>query len=67
MVSFVSLTGNNYVISGNLRWRISEQEPGLGGEIQLTDAIAMLQQSEPVEAYRMKGRTFDCGSKSWVE
>jgi UTP--glucose-1-phosphate uridylyltransferase len=41
-----------------------EQTPkGAGNEIQLTDAIAMLQQSEPVEAYRMKGRTFDCGSK----
>lgn len=38
-----------------------EQTPkGAGNEIQLTDAIAMLQQSEPVEAYRMKGRTFDC-------
>ena len=31
--------------------------------IQLTDAIAMLQQTNTVEAYRMKGQTFDCGSK----
>ena len=36
---------------------------GTGNEIQLTDAIATLQQSQNVEAYRMKGQTFDCGSK----
>ena len=34
-----------------------------GGEIQLTDAIAMLQENTAVEAYRMMGQTFDCGSK----
>lgn len=44
--------------------RLLEQTPkGTGNEIQLTDAIAMLQQSEAVEAYRMSGQTFDCGSK----
>ncbi|CAG2162917.1 unnamed protein product [Oppiella nova] len=36
---------------------------GSGNEIQLTDAIAALQKLENVEAYRMKGQTFDCGSK----
>ncbi len=36
---------------------------GAGNEIQLTDAIAMLQQNSVVEAYRMQGQTFDCGSK----
>lgn len=34
-----------------------------GNEIQLTDAIAMLQDTDTVEAYRMQGQTFDCGSK----
>ena len=29
----------------------------------MTDAIAALQKLENVEAYRMKGQTFDCGSK----
>lgn len=44
--------------------RLLEQTPkGAGNEIQLTDAIAMLQQSDAVEAYRMSGQTFDCGSK----
>jgi UTP-glucose-1-phosphate uridylyltransferase len=44
-------------------YAVLEQTPkGAGNEIQLTDAIAMLQ-SEQVEAYRMQGQTFDCGSK----
>ena len=44
--------------------QLLEQTPkGAGNEIQLTDAIAMLQESEQVEAYRMQGQTFDCGSK----
>ena len=29
----------------------------------MTDAIATLQQNDVVEAYRMRGKTFDCGNK----
>ena len=29
----------------------------------MTDAIALLQQTDHVEAYCMQGQTFDCGSK----
>jgi UTP--glucose-1-phosphate uridylyltransferase len=36
---------------------------GAGGEIQLTDGIAALMQSEPVLAYRYSGQRYDCGSK----
>jgi UTP--glucose-1-phosphate uridylyltransferase len=36
---------------------------GAGGEIQLTDGIEALMQSETVLAYRYQGRRFDCGSK----
>ena len=36
---------------------------GVGGEIQLSDAIATLMRDEPVLAYRYHGRRFDCGSK----
>ena len=44
--------------------QLLEQTPkGAGNEIQLTDAIALLQQKQAVEAYRMQGQTFDCGSK----
>ena len=52
-----------YVLPAKIMTLLEQTPKGAGNEIQLTDAIAMLQQSEPVEAYRMKGRTFDCGSK----
>ena len=52
-----------YVMSENL-WDLLEfTRPGAGGEIQLTDAIAALMQTEQVDAYYMKGRSHDCGSK----
>lgn len=36
---------------------------GCGDEIQLTDSIIMLMENETVEAYYMKGKSHDCGSK----
>jgi len=36
---------------------------GAGGEIQLTDAIAALLETELVHAFRFEGRRYDCGSK----
>ena len=36
---------------------------GDGGEIQLTDAIEALMESETVEAFHMSGRSHDCGDK----
>ncbi len=52
-----------YVLSANI-WPLLEKTPlGAGDEIQLTDAIAMLMEKEPVNAYAMKGKSHDCGSK----
>ncbi len=52
-----------YVLSSNI-WPLLEKTPlGAGDEIQLTDAIAMLMDQEPVNAYFMKGKSHDCGSK----
>ncbi len=52
-----------YVLSANI-WPLLERTPvGAGDEIQLTDAIAMLMEHEQVNAYFMKGRSHDCGSK----
>ena len=60
--SNLSVVGR-YVLPAKIM-RLLEQTPkGAGNEIQLTDAIAALQKIENVEAYRMKGQTFDCGSK----
>lgn len=53
-----------YVLPASI-WSILENTPpGAGDEIQLTDAIATLIESETVEAYSMNGRSHDCGSKT---
>ena len=52
-----------YVLSEKI-WDLLEVTlPGAGGEIQLTDAIDSLMQQEQVDAYYMKGKSHDCGSK----
>ena len=35
----------------------------MGGEIQLTDAIARLMAHEAVYAFQYEGKRYDCGSK----
>jgi UTP--glucose-1-phosphate uridylyltransferase len=60
--SNLSVVGR-YVLPAKIMQLLEQTPKGAGNEIQLTDAIAMLQKTEAVEAYRMKGQTFDCGSK----
>lgn len=52
-----------YVLPGEIMQLLSDTQPGSGGEIQLTDALDRLLESQPVDAYRMIGKTYDCGSK----
>lgn len=42
---------------------LEKVQPGVGGEIQLTDAIAMSLDDVPTYAHRFEGKRFDCGSK----
>jgi UTP--glucose-1-phosphate uridylyltransferase len=52
-----------YVLSKEI-WPLLRKTPvGAGGEIQLTDAIAMLLERSPVEAYALTGKSHDCGDK----
>ncbi|WP_288421214.1 UTP--glucose-1-phosphate uridylyltransferase GalU [uncultured Acinetobacter sp.] len=60
--SNLSVVGR-YVLPARIMQLLENTPKGAGNEIQLTDAIAMLQQTYVVEAYRMQGQTFDCGSK----
>ncbi|HFF2592411.1 UTP--glucose-1-phosphate uridylyltransferase GalU [Acinetobacter baumannii] len=60
--SNLSVVGR-YILPAKIMQLLEKTPKGAGNEIQLTDAIALLQQIETVEAYRMKGQTFDCGSK----
>ncbi|ENV47298.1 UTP-glucose-1-phosphate uridylyltransferase [Acinetobacter brisouii CIP 110357] len=60
--SNLSVVGR-YILPAKIMQLLQQTPKGAGNEIQLTDAIAMLQQTDAVEAYRMSGVTFDCGSK----
>ena len=52
-----------YVLSSKI-WSTLENTPkGVGGEIQLTDAISSLIEQETVEAFHLIGKSYDCGSK----
>ena len=52
-----------YILTPGIFTEIEAQQQGVGGEIQLTDAIASLMRREKVFAYRYEGTRYDCGSK----
>jgi UTP--glucose-1-phosphate uridylyltransferase len=50
-----------YILQPEVMRELDRQEPGAGGEIQLTDAMARLIGSQPFHAYRFEGERHDCG------
>ena len=52
-----------YILQPKVMEILSTQAAGAGGEIQLTDAMLNLMESEPFYGVSFDGRTFDCGSK----
>ncbi|QIL89871.1 UTP--glucose-1-phosphate uridylyltransferase GalU [Microbulbifer sp. SH-1] len=52
-----------YVLPAEIWGLLEKTAPGAGGEIQLTDAIDELLKQQAVEAYRIVGRSHDCGNK----
>lgn len=52
-----------YVLEPEIFTAIESVERGVGGEIQLTDAIASQLGQSKTFAHRFEGRRFDCGSK----
>jgi len=52
-----------YLLTPTIFEKLEQTQPGAGGEIQLTDAIAALLEDEPVIAYPFEGKRYDCGSK----
>ena len=51
-----------YVLNPRIFSLLEATQPGAGGEIQLTDAIAALLAEQTVHAYRFQGTRFDCGT-----
>lgn len=52
-----------YVLSEKIWDLLAKTPAGAGDEIQLTDAIDMLIESDTVEAFNMTGKSHDCGDK----
>lgn len=52
-----------YILSPSIFEVLENQQPGAGGEIQLTDAIASLNKFEAVYAYDFEGTRYDVGEK----
>lgn len=53
-----------YLLPARVMTLLQTTEPGAGGEIQLTDALAKLIEEAPIQAFSMSGKTYDCGNKA---
>ncbi|GAA5090459.1 MAG: UTP--glucose-1-phosphate uridylyltransferase GalU [Alcaligenaceae bacterium] len=53
-----------YVLEPEIFDHLRQTQPGVGGEIQLTDAIASLLKQKPVYGFEYQGTRYDCGSKA---
>ncbi|UCG68580.1 MAG: UTP--glucose-1-phosphate uridylyltransferase GalU [Thermoplasmata archaeon] len=61
-------TIGRYVFTPGIFECLENTGPGVGGEIQLTDAIKGLLSSEKVYAYKFSGSRYDIGSKlDWIK
>lgn len=52
-----------YILTPAIFDKLEEVTRGSGGEIQLTDAIALLLKDQAVLSYEFHGKRYDCGSK----
>ncbi|MDF7674919.1 UTP--glucose-1-phosphate uridylyltransferase GalU [Acetobacteraceae bacterium ESL0709] len=52
-----------YVLTAEVLKPLSQLRTGVGGEVQLTDAMAQLIGKQPFHGLRYEGTRFDCGSK----
>jgi UTP--glucose-1-phosphate uridylyltransferase len=52
-----------YVLPPRIFELLEQVKPGVGGEIQLTDALAMLAREEGLLGYRFEGQRYDAGDR----
>lgn len=60
--SNLKITGR-YILQPEIFGLLDGLAAGAGGEIQLTDGMVKLLETQPFHAYEFEGREFDCGSK----
>lgn len=57
-----------YVLTPGIFKCIKQVKPGVGGEIQLTDALRILKDEQPLYAYEFRGKRYDIGNKlDWLK
>lgn len=52
-----------YILQPKIMDLLSSQSTGAGGEIQLTDSMLAMMETDPFYGVSFDGRTYDCGSK----
>lgn len=57
------IISGRYILQPEIFKLLGRHNKGAGGEIQLTDAMQELMNSQDFTGVKFKGRTFDCGSK----
>lgn len=57
------IISGRYILQPEIFAEIEKQEPGAGGEIQLTDAMIRLMGKTPFHGLQFEGTTYDCGDK----
>jgi UTP--glucose-1-phosphate uridylyltransferase len=57
------IISGRYILQPDIFAEIEKQEPGAGGEIQITDAMIRLMAQQPFWGVKYKGTTYDCGDK----
>jgi UTP--glucose-1-phosphate uridylyltransferase len=60
--SNLAITGR-YILQPEIFALLASQATGAGGEIQLTDAMARMMETQTFHALQYAGRSYDCGNK----
>lgn len=58
------IISGRYILQPEIFDLLSTQEPGQGGEIQITDAMKRLAETQRFTGFRYRGRTYDTGTKA---
>jgi UTP--glucose-1-phosphate uridylyltransferase len=57
------IISGRYILQPEIFAEIEKQQPGAGGEIQITDAMIRLMATQPFHGLKYNGVTYDCGDK----
>ena len=58
------IISGRYILQPEIFDLLGNQEPGSGGEIQITDAMKRLAEKQRFTGFRYRGRTYDTGTKA---